>query len=101
MRAVHADAHPHLLALGPVMRAELQLYVRGSCEAGPGRAEDRKEAVARGADLTALVGGECLTNDAMMLSEHGGIGVAEPRHLLRRALDVSEEKGQGLRGCGA
>jgi hypothetical protein len=43
LAGVHADAHLHLLALGPRMRAELPLYVHGRGDAGSWRRRDGEE----------------------------------------------------------
>ena len=59
------------------------------------RAKATKKGVALGVDLDAAVAGEGLPEDAPVLGERVGVGVAELVQQACRALDVGEEEGDG------
>src|ERR671935_149954 len=62
---------------------------------GPGVLEREEELVAARVDLVTACGRESLPDEAAVVGEDAGVGVAELVHELRRALDVGEEERDG------
>ncbi|MGI8969588.1 MAG: hypothetical protein ACR2HB_02565 [Dehalococcoidia bacterium] len=52
----------------------------------------RERLLGLGLDFVAVVGGDGLSQEAMMVREHLGVAVTEASQELRRALDVGEQE---------
>ncbi len=95
LAGVQAHAHAQLGALGPVVRRERALTVRGRGGRVARAGEDVEEGVALRVDLLAAVRGERLAEEALVRLEHAAVAVAQLFQQLRRSLDVGEEEGDG------
>jgi len=93
---MNAHAHPELVAIGPGVRLEDDLRIRGGAHGIHRTVEGEKEGVALGVDLVTAVpcGG---------LSQQAAVGVqclavalgAESSQQVSRPFDICEEEGYG------
>src|SRR5439155_26227056 len=105
-RSVHVEAHIPLVrherlagveAYADADRAAVErpLAFGGGRESVFRARKSDEEGVALGVDLDAAVAGEGLPEDAPVLRQRVGVGVAELVQQACRALDVGEEEGDG------
>ena len=95
---VHAHAHAQLCVARPLVRGKRTLGVDGRADRVLRPAERGEEGVALGIDLPAVVRGERVADDALVLGEDRAVVVAQLLEQPRRALDVGEEEGDGAGG---
>jgi hypothetical protein len=90
-----ADPHADVDTLRPALGGQrpLRAHRRGDRVARP--REGDEERVTLGVDLAAVVLGERRPQQAMMVAQHLGVAVRQPRQQPCRTLDVAEEEGDG------
>ena len=97
LAGVDAHAHAQLLTGGPLVARQGQLHLECCCHTGAGRREDRKEGVALGPLLDAVVGQEAGADEPVVVFEDLGVEVvAEAAQERRRSLDIGEQERQRL-----
>jgi len=93
------NAHPNLdgLAMGPLRGGELALHLYAGGNAFAWRRENRKEGIARGSVLAAVVLGQCLANDVVVGRQDVGVLlVTDSTQEGCGAFDIGIQEGQGL-----
>ena len=86
-----------LLTGGPLVARQGQLHLECCCHTGAERREDRKEGVALGPLLDAVVGQEAGADEPVVVFEDLGVEVvAEAAQERRRSLDIGEQERQRL-----
>jgi hypothetical protein len=97
LAGVDAHANAQLLTGGPLVARQGQLHLECCCHTGAGRGEDRKEGVALGPLLDAVVGQEAGADEPVVVFEDLGVEVvAEAAQERRRSLDIGEQERQRL-----
>jgi hypothetical protein len=95
LAGVDADPHADVDTRGPTLGSERPLRAhRGGDRVARPRERD-EERVTLGVDLATVVLVERRPQQALMLGEHLGVAVRQPRQQPRRTLDVTEEKRDG------
>ena len=98
------DSHPHAdgFAGWPRMRNKRPLHLDSSGNAGARRRKYGEERIALGVDLLTVMDGQGFPDKPMMVGEDLRIRITQALKHRGRALDVSKEEGERLRGqwCG-
>ena len=92
----HPDADP--LARWPRVGEERPLHLDRRGDAGTRRREHGEERITLGIHLLAAVRGEARPDQPVMIAKHLRVPVTQAHQQRGGALDISEEKGERLRG---
>jgi hypothetical protein len=93
LAGMDAHAHPHVHALRPGMLGQRSLRLGRRAGRLGGAREGHEEGVALGVDLTALPGGKGFAQDAALVSQQGGIALAQLLQQAGGAFDIGEQEG--------